>query len=406
MTTVDGLNLVEELVRSYGWSERFAKAAKEQYFRFLELKGRAQDFRTSNLAPSETIHKVWLSHQIWSLDYQFTCTRYGGFIHHFPLSMRDMVARKSAYAATLDAYAKVFGHEPPPLCWEPFGEPSNGVSNAAGAFKNGEASGAHIGMDHIATGEVELPVYLGGVDAALPTAPLPTALARPRKTPVSGPPKVAAVKPEKASEKVMRLKGLVLRPLAPGESRTRGRPRRSDYVRIEDLSAEDRAKVEARAPGLIAAAPSNGHLKHIVAGGGGGGAPMAVPVPGASPVLVKRGRGRPRKDGSWPIPRAFQNQMVATVAAASQGQVTSLCQTVHSARGGGHETVVASLESHPIGLQSEGHAGTGMNFHPGGHVQLQQEQRVGHGNESGEGMLAPPMSHSAIVDLGNAGGNA
>lgn len=314
MASVDGLDLVEEVIRIHNWTERFAKAAKDEYYRYLELKGRAMDFRTAKLAPSPTVALVWSVHRQWTLDYEMTCTRYGGFIHHFPLSMRDMALRKEAYAATLEAYERVFGQRPDEMCWEPFGKPSNGVSPPLEQVDPSETPAPE--MDQVGLSEIELPVYLGGEAEGVPPK-TPDPAPQPRKTPTGGTGKTT----RKSTEKAMRMAGLVLRPLRPGETRTRGRPRRSDYVPIAELSAEDRAKVEARAAAASPTGPGGGDpayaqtLLAARAAQGLGSSPL-----GPNSIPMKRGRGRPRKDGSWPIPRALQQQVQQQVRAQLQAQ--------------------------------------------------------------------------------------
>jgi hypothetical protein len=133
MAGVEGFELVFELVQLLGWPVKFAHGAKRQYLRWLELKTWSKDFRSSRLAPSATVATVWDVHRQWSLDYMATCEGLGGYVHHFPLAMRDEAAKEVAYARTVDAYKTLFGEDPPILYWEPFGAHSNGASAAAAA---------------------------------------------------------------------------------------------------------------------------------------------------------------------------------------------------------------------------------------------------------------------------------
>jgi hypothetical protein len=133
MAGVEGFELVFELVQLLGWPVKFAHGAKRQYLRWLELKTWAKDFRSSRLAPSATVATVWDVHRQWSLDYMATCEGLGGYVHHFPLAMRDEAAKEVAYARTVDAYKTLFGEDPPALFWEPFGAHSNGASASAAA---------------------------------------------------------------------------------------------------------------------------------------------------------------------------------------------------------------------------------------------------------------------------------
>lgn len=48
------------------------------------------------------------------------------------------------------------------------------------------------------------------------------------------------------ARKATRMNGLVLRPLTPGEKRSRGRPRFTDYVKIDELNPEDREEILRR----------------------------------------------------------------------------------------------------------------------------------------------------------------
>jgi hypothetical protein len=135
MAGVCGFELAQELQSELHWPPAFARAAKHQYLRYLELKTWAKDLRSAALAPSATIALVWNVHRQWSLDYMATCDGLGGYVHHFPSAMRDLAARQAAYARTRHMYTILFGVDPPALCWEPFGA----LSNAAAAIADAEA---------------------------------------------------------------------------------------------------------------------------------------------------------------------------------------------------------------------------------------------------------------------------
>lgn len=266
LASLDTVDLAAELVASFHWDERFATTARSEYLRFLELKGRAKDYRDNALAPSTTVAIVWAVHRQWTFDYAMTCERYGGFVHHSPPFMRDDAARKPAYATTREAYAKVFGHAPPALVWEPFGAQSNGSASRrssssspadrAAAAAQAAAPAGKTGLQQAAPGsatdslvtppaspEAESGAHMFCVDPArlvkLPGVARGGPIAKRRVAR----PKGSTWRSRAAfasSEKRMRKDGYVLRPLRPGEVRPRGRPRKADYVHIDNLGESDR----------------------------------------------------------------------------------------------------------------------------------------------------------------------
>lgn len=184
----------------------------------------------------------------------------------------------------------------------------------------------------------------GQTEACVSRAPM--VLAHPKASTLMPTPAPANVA---ATARAMLQQGYVLRPLRDGEKRTRGRPRRSDYVKLSELTPDERVKAEQRIAATeaaeAAAAAASAILQDSTADGagvavdGGGvgsrdgpcenraqdshrdtGVPRtasAIGGSGTKHVIFKRGRGRPRKDGSWPIPRALRNNPRAAEAAAA-----------------------------------------------------------------------------------------
>lgn len=111
------LDLPYEVQLDLGWTLEFSKAAVKEYMRYLELRANEQDFHDCKLPPSRLVGMVWSLHRQWTNDYQQTCSKLGGFIHHFPPAMRLSASREQAYSNTFHAYKTHFSEEPPLAHW-------------------------------------------------------------------------------------------------------------------------------------------------------------------------------------------------------------------------------------------------------------------------------------------------
>jgi hypothetical protein len=140
------------------------------------------------------------------------------------------------------------------------------------------------------------------------------------------------------------MEGLVLRPLQSGEKRGRGRPRLSDYIKVDDLPPEEREKARRKmqADNAEAAQPSSRLPEGTPASGSvAGGAVLEVGAGTDAPAPVKRGRGRPRKDSSRSV-------------LATDGERPSGVQLgrLGSATGAAPEQAVGSQDLGPIALRT------------------------------------------------------
>lgn len=147
MSNHGDVDLVLELINELGWPEPFAHGAKREYHRWLQLKQWAKDTDAASLAPSSTIEMVWRTHRDWTVDYAVTCNGLGRFVHNFPAELRNPVARKAAYAHTLQSYRALFHENPPEDFWEPFGAPS--ASATAIAAANASVAVSDLGADAV-----------------------------------------------------------------------------------------------------------------------------------------------------------------------------------------------------------------------------------------------------------------
>ena len=106
-----------ELQLDLGWAPDFSQAAVKEYMRYLQLRAKEQDFHDCKLPPSRLVGMVWSLHRQWTNDYQNTCSKLGGFIHHFPPAMRLSASREQAYSNTFHIYKTQFCEEPPAAYW-------------------------------------------------------------------------------------------------------------------------------------------------------------------------------------------------------------------------------------------------------------------------------------------------
>lgn len=114
-----GLTFTRRLARDMGWPARFAERAVQEYKRFVYLCC-AGGLRT---VPSEEIDAVWHLHLTYTRSYWddmcgkvLECS-----LHHAPTKggPAQRAFHAKGYEATLDAYRRIFGAEPPSDLWPP-----------------------------------------------------------------------------------------------------------------------------------------------------------------------------------------------------------------------------------------------------------------------------------------------
>ncbi|PXF49723.1 hypothetical protein BWQ96_00375 [Gracilariopsis chorda] len=331
-----GFDLVYELQVELGWEKEFAVAARKEYMRYLELRVKAQDFHTCKLTPSRVIAIVWSLHRQWTADYENTCSALGGFIHHYPPVMRMGFASERTYAATVELYKSHFNESPPDSYW---GAPICAKSASSTDYLSSLHMPPNADMPSHAHGRTRrrspTAAAAVAVRSSVPSAdPVMSAVQHPQVHHPEA--NAAAIKPEtkpvkqKKITRVSRVQqGYVLRPLPPGEKRKRGRPSMSEYIPVSQAS-EYMPEIMATVPAVEAQAKSPGSGAVSVPGRGSaaivksrrlhennknhGAVLEAQDINGqtvgeatgsatAAAVMMKRPRGRPRKDTSWAVAR-------------------------------------------------------------------------------------------------------
>lgn len=324
-----GFDLVYELQVELGWEQDFATAARKEYIRYLELRAKAQDFQQCKLIPSKVIAIVWNLHRLWTADYENVCSTLGGVIHHYPPSMRLGLPSEQAYAATVEMYKSHFNENPPDAYWGTPICPNNPPPSTTDYIANLHAPAQTAWQSQVQTKPRTRPLIRNTRSASFgestPVAPQDEENnpGLPEKDQAKTDAKL--IKPKKITRTSRVQQGYVLRPLPPGEKRKRGRPSMSEYVPVSQasgltLESTGMASIvdEDTKPGLTGAVSVSGRgsaaifkarrLQNMKASatavesqGVNGQSTNKI---GEGGVMLKRPRGRPRKDGSWPIPRA------------------------------------------------------------------------------------------------------
>jgi len=105
------------LARENGWTPGRAKAAIDQYRRFIYLVCISDDM----LSPSPDVDKVWHLHLTYTKDYwkRFCDETLGQEVHHHPSRGADesQVPLRDAYARTLVMLSEEFGEDPVSSVW-------------------------------------------------------------------------------------------------------------------------------------------------------------------------------------------------------------------------------------------------------------------------------------------------
>ena len=114
------LGFAERLARENDWTLEFAARALFEYKRFVYLVATADGAART---PSDHVDQVWHLHLLYTRSYwDDLCGRLLGFpLHHGPTKggNAERVRFYDQYSDTLEAYAKTFGHAPPPALWPP-----------------------------------------------------------------------------------------------------------------------------------------------------------------------------------------------------------------------------------------------------------------------------------------------
>lgn len=295
--TAPPLDLVYELLVEFGWDAAFATSAKREYNRWLNLRAKSQDFETCRLPPSRVVAMVWNVHRQWTLDYSNVCNALGGYIHHYPPSMRVNVAMEHAYNLTLQMYRAEYKQDPPLDYWGPsicgspnaslrpdhdvlvnkrspvddrpgvpmsssrslrakkrVGRPSaasqlhlSPTASAPASAAPGAGPGPGPGGGAAATlavGTAMGPNVGATTSSVVARAPLSHPPIAPPTTPLKGPSKGPSPPPrvDRRTSRKSSTPDRALRPLRPGEKRRRGRPSAKEYISLGQ-------------PGLLPGAP-------------------------------------------------------------------------------------------------------------------------------------------------------
>lgn len=267
-----GVDLVYEMQAELNWDKEFASLACKEYSRWLELRANARDFQFCKLPPSRVVAMVWNLHRQWTFDYEKACAELGGFIHHFPPAMRLSYSREQGYAVTLQTYKSHFREDPPASYWEPPICPSHPdvsppglLTQSIGQSRNAEAIPMSGVLPRLRRKSASNAPQTIGVLAEQQVAQEESTRVIPtERTVLSDPAEPLSIAGgtnpiqrhderriernhgdtvEKEAKVVTPLRGgrkgqerFVLRPLAPGEKRKRGRPSMSDYVPVSQLA--------------------------------------------------------------------------------------------------------------------------------------------------------------------------
>lgn len=117
----------DRLEEKYNWDIGFTINLLNEYFKFMVLKWKKQDFRCSQLTPPPFIDMVWCEHLLDTLEYEEFCKIIGEacgasesdssqFIHRIPVHHRSPESTKQLYE-------EEFGVKPDEAYWGDFSEP-------------------------------------------------------------------------------------------------------------------------------------------------------------------------------------------------------------------------------------------------------------------------------------------
>ncbi|GGR77429.1 glycine-rich domain-containing protein [Deinococcus sedimenti] len=107
--------LLARVSREQRWTPAYAQRAAQEYRRFLLLSTLG-----APVTPSAVVDEVWHLHLLFTRDYWERLTPLlPAPLHHEPGSGQpgDAARFRAQYEATLDAYARTFGEQPPADIW-------------------------------------------------------------------------------------------------------------------------------------------------------------------------------------------------------------------------------------------------------------------------------------------------
>ena len=139
------MRFVDRLAQDNGWARAFADDVYDEYLRFVYLMALGEGIRT----PSDAVDQAWHLHLSYSESYwNDLCKRVLHTpLHHGPTrgGKNESAKYRDAYAKTLAAYEREFGHRPVPKIWPPverrFGQLNRYQRvNTAGSFIVGKVS--------------------------------------------------------------------------------------------------------------------------------------------------------------------------------------------------------------------------------------------------------------------------
>lgn len=409
-------DLVHDLQVQLKWQPSFAQAAKNEYMRWLRLRADAGDYVSCKLPPSRVVAMVWNIHRQWTLDYENTCQALGGYIHHYPPAMRMDIEWEQAYAATIHNYKQIYKQDPPSAYWGPAICPYKAIgddhtpkeSKTAHPTGRRASTKRESARNHsnakITTRQSELTTrrsadIASSTASALKDRANNTPLASSRRkstkifkntvTPNTRDTITTDNDNSRNGPKRRRFPGssphFVLKPLAPGEKRKRGRPSFSDYILADDAPpttplpkkkdiktgasekllsprtpvstrslGRRRSTTSTRAAASITKKEKSKPLRRIARASNGISSAKTlrdstsrnknqttdsdeIDVASTLPKdvvlehVVKRPRGRPRKDGSWPTQRTSRKNDIAAKAAIARAAVSKLVSSKSAA---------------------------------------------------------------------------
>lgn len=177
------LRFVDRLARDNGWARAYAEDVYEEYLKFVYLMALGEGIRT----PSDAVDQAWHLHLSYSQSYWDDLCKgtLHAPLHHGPTRGGNEEAQKyrDAYARTLQAYEREFGHPPMPRIWPPTGQRFSHVDrfqrvNTANRFVIGKkrlvvAIAALIGLTVAATANADAAFLRGALGTLLIVVGIP-----------------------------------------------------------------------------------------------------------------------------------------------------------------------------------------------------------------------------------------
>lgn len=105
--------LVHRCIRTYGWTESYARRVLKAYKQFLELKTQTEDWHGKKLVAPVAVDQLWLQHALDLPNYVHDCTLLCGHVVFYDPD-RDLASRESQIRrmeATYQSAKERFGDE-------------------------------------------------------------------------------------------------------------------------------------------------------------------------------------------------------------------------------------------------------------------------------------------------------